>query len=145
MKMKMKMKMGFKLVTMIRKINTKRYVYIHWLIRSKKTSHVPFVLRWQGLLWNNVVMVLSFPPGVLVLNLSSKGKKFKTVTKRKKGWLSWLKNSREIMVNIDFCDDQTPWSSANATHGQIGWGLYQRGWSNDMIFVWHLIRDYVMS
>jgi len=35
------------------------------------------------------------------------------------------------MVNIESCEEWTPWTSANATYRQTGCGLHQRGWSND--------------
>ena len=42
---------------------------------------------------------------------------------------SW--NSRETIAKIEFLVKWPPWPSACATHRQTGWGLHQRGWSND--------------
>jgi len=35
------------------------------------------------------------------------------------------------MLKIDLCDGWAPGHASSATHRQTGWGLYQRGWSND--------------
>jgi len=35
------------------------------------------------------------------------------------------------MAKIKLCRGWPPWPSASATYRQTGWGLHQRGWSND--------------
>jgi len=47
-----------------------------------------------------------------------------------KGGFLW-QNSHEKMAKIEFLMKRAPRPSASATHRKTGWGLHQRGWSND--------------
>jgi len=78
-------------------------------------------------------MVLLFSLSAFILNLSGKGEKFLLEDNhQKEDWMIIIiKNSREKIANIDFCDERAPWPSANATHGQIGSDLHQHGRWND--------------
>ena len=87
-------------------------IRLHSLIRLRKFDLPLKLLLWMGILSCNIDI---FPT-------------LEDFCMRK---LPFGETPAKTMAKIELCRGWAPWPSASATYRQTGWGLLQRGWSND--------------